>query len=187
MGGARGGTIIQAVTVHVIHGHHASPHHAASIACKSFRVISPGLLVAACGRLLPPSVWIQDVHSPIAVDVANADPMAGSVTFFGHVVNDPGTGGIGGIGLGVAHVAFAGIDELRLSVTIDIPQHGDFTLDCLHYGVFVPAPSLFFWIDIELNARAASEHHCDYVGPAVSCEVGSKLHGGIGGKLGGGI
>src|ERR1700722_5095418 len=98
-------------------------------------------------------------------------------------MNDPGSSGIGRIGLGVANVSFAGIHQLGLAITIDVSQDSDFTLDSFDHRVLVPAASLSFWINVQLNTGPASEHDRDDVGPAVSGKVGGKLHRVIGSKL----
>src|ERR1700722_9776701 len=63
--------IIEAVAVHVIHGHHAATHHAAAVTSKDFWMIGPAFLIAAHWWLLPPSVGADNVHATIAVDVAH--------------------------------------------------------------------------------------------------------------------
>src|SRR5271155_3673828 len=100
-------------------------------------------------------------------------------------MNNPRASGISRVGLGVANVPFAAVDELGLAIPVDISQDGDLALDTVNHRIFVPTPPLAFRIDVELHTRATPEHDGDDVGPAVSSEVGGKLHRGIGGELSG--
>ncbi len=78
---------------------------------KSFGMIFPGLVSAAWFGVLPPSVGVHDIQQPVAIDIARAQAVTGSIASFGDVVHDPRSGGIRRIGLRIANKPIAGINQ----------------------------------------------------------------------------
>ena len=109
-------------------------------------MIRPELMIAAWRRLLPPAVAIEDIHAAIAIDVSHAETVRGHETAFRDGFDDPRTGGIRRVRLGVAYLSFAAEDEFRLAIAINVAEQRDFGLNRRDDLVAIPAPEFTLWI-----------------------------------------
>ena len=122
------------------------------------------------GAAVPtPAERVDYVQPSIAVNVADTDPMSGSVTRLGHRVDDPGCGGFVGIGFRVAHVALRHVDDFRSAVAIDIAHRSDFGLVCRNHIELVPPPFLSPRIHVEVHAKIGrGVVRVDDIGPSIA-------------------
>src|SRR5262245_44866585 len=96
----------------------------------------------AFGRLLPPAVRIDDVHTAVTVDVSRADAVAARRSRLADRRREPGSGWIRRIRLRVLqNAARADMHEIGLAVAIDVLHHADLADARHHVGVDVPATS----------------------------------------------
>src|SRR5262249_8843514 len=121
-------------------------------------MISPGLLTAAGGRLLPPSEGVNNVHAAIAVDIADADAVSGSEASLRYVMYDPGAIRMRRIGLCIANHTLRHVNQFGFPVAIHIAQHGDLALKCGDHLVLVPPARFAFGIDIQPHTHFPTGH-----------------------------
>src|SRR5215210_7118424 len=89
--------------------------------------------------------------------------------------HDPRSGGISRIGLSIPHSSIGAVDQLRLSIAVDILQQGNFSLNAGDHFKLVPTTRFAFWIYIQDRAYAPAVTGREDVGPAVTGEVGGEL------------
>src|SRR3989442_16015130 len=106
--------VVQTVTVDVI-----DAYLGAAVA-EMLRMKSPRCLLASFRRLLPPSIGLQDIHTSVAVDVADAQPMGDQIRSLGNRVDDPRRGRLCGIRFSVGQDSPAPINQLRLPISVDV-------------------------------------------------------------------
>src|SRR3954454_7909697 len=101
-------------------------------------MVLPQLLPASRSRLFPPPVAIQNVHTPIAIDVSDSDPVCAPRSFLGNGVNSPLGGWIRGVRLGIAHKPLCSIYKLGFSVVIHVPQQSRFRSNIRDHLMLLP-------------------------------------------------
>src|SRR6185437_10928156 len=160
----------QPIAVHIVNSHIASACRSAPPASKGNRVKLPGCTVRAGGGLLPPSLGVQNIDAAVLIDVSRADAVRRPRAALGDVMDDPLRGYILRIRPGKADVAIAGgVNQLRLTVAVDIANDRLLTEDRINHMVVLPAALLSGRIDVQIspNATPGSE----YIGPAITVEV----------------
>src|SRR6185312_6705907 len=140
-----------------------------AVAAEGLRVIFPWSAAAACG-LFPPAIHVQDIGTPVAVNVTDADAMRASVALLRDMMHNPWPCWIGGVGFRIADVSLAHVHD-RGTGTVDVGEHSDFAGDVGYYLVPLPAPVLPSGIDVQVHAPVLAVGHIDDVGPAVAGEV----------------
>src|SRR3954447_12779822 len=118
---------------------------------KSLRMISPQTLRTSRGGTLPPTVRVQELHSPITRYVANPEAMPDVCApwpGFGNSCCHPAPGRIFRIRLRVLKGVVPGMNNLRLAVAVDIFQQCVFIADGLDDEMLVPVPRFPFRVHI---------------------------------------
>ena len=129
--------------------------------------------MAPRGRLLPPTVCIDNIDAAVTIDVANSDSMRRGVALFRNVMNRPCARRIVWIGLRVTDITARRVHQFRFAVAIQILQRGNLGLEDGYDEVFLPASQFALRIYIKPNARASSVPAVavvacrDYISPSV--------------------
>src|ERR1700722_2321032 len=127
--------VVQSIAIDVIYSDFAASRRRSRPGAKGHGMVLPQLVSASCWRLFPPSIRAQNVHPSIAINVARTDAVRRPWSFFRNGVHNPGPGRIRGIGLGIAHIAYRFVHQLRLSIGIHVLEHRLLTLNHRHYFV----------------------------------------------------
>ena len=129
------------------------------------------------GRLLVPARRDDDVETPVAVDVADAEAVAvDGLARAGDHVRRPDAVGIRRIRRRPRVSAGGALaeDDLRLAVLVEILHQHDFRRDRRQHAELVPPARFTFGIHVQIHVAVAERRQ--NVGPAVAGEVGRQVH-----------
>src|SRR6185503_15038250 len=97
--------VVLSIAVDVVHAHLGTAGKSASVLTAE----SLGMVRPHCGRrlrgLLPPPVNVEDINTPVAVDVAGADAVRRIRAFLANLRREPWARRFRGIGLRPTHRA----------------------------------------------------------------------------------
>jgi len=141
MGLKDGHHIVQAISIHVIDRHDGAAHAGAAIAAKGKGMVWPWFAVVVRG-LLPPSKRIDDIHAAVAIDIPGANAVRGGQARLGDDMNCPKRIRILQVRMSPTHGSACHVEQIRLTVAIDVGQLGDLTRYVFHHQVLVPAARL---------------------------------------------